>query len=278
MKQILVPTDFSENSFNALAYAVAFYKNTACTFYIMNIGALSESGIATNGFALNNNAIDLPSKMALLEEKIQEISKNNTSKLHLFYGLQEFGNFIDIIRKTIVEKKIDLIVMGTKGTSTLKNTFIGSNTEDVITKVAANLLIVPKKCKFQPLHKIVFPTNFNNFYSFDILQSLTEILRISNGVLEVMSVMVTEKLNSSQEKNKNYLHEYLDEVFEDRYHFYSEKNKNVKDAIEDFTITHAIDMTIMAAKNLNYLQQLLFNSTIKRISKHTKIPVFVLHE
>ena len=225
MKQILVPTDFSENSFNALAYAVAFYKNTACTFYIMNIGALSESGIATNGFALNYNAIDLPSKMELLEEKIQEISKNNTSKLHLFYGLQEFGNFIDIIRKTIVEKKIDLIVMGTKGTSTLKNTFIGSNTEDVITKVAANLLIVPKKCKFQPLHKIVFPTNFNNFYSFDILQSLTEILRISNGVLEVMSVMVTEKLNSSQEKNKNYLHEYLDEVFEDRYHFYSEKKQ-----------------------------------------------------
>ncbi|WP_165748529.1 universal stress protein [Cellulophaga sp. Z1A5H] len=278
MKQILVPTDFSENSFNALAYAVAFYKNTACTFYLMNIGSLSESGIVSNGLALNYNKVDTHSKMELLEENIKEISKKHPSEQHQFYGLQEFGNFIDIIRKTILEKKIDLIVMGTKGTSTLKNTFIGSNTEDVITKVAANLLIVPQKCTFQPIGKVAFPTNFNNFYSFDLLESLTEILRISNGELEVMSVMLTDQLNNSQEKNKNYLHEYLDEVFEERYHFYSEKNKNIKDAIEDFTITHAIDMTIMAAKNLNYLQQLLFNSTIKRISRHTKIPVFVLHE
>ncbi|WP_158976640.1 universal stress protein [Cellulophaga sp. L1A9] len=278
MKQILVPTDFSENSFNALEYAVAFYKNTACTFYVMNIRSLSDSGIASNGFALHFNKVETPSKMELLKEKIKEISQNNTSDLHQFYALQEFGNFVDIIRKTILEKKIDLIVMGTKGAAGIKNTFIGSSTEDVITKVAADLLIVPKNVKYQPIKNIAFPTNFNNFYSFDILESLTEIVRVSEGTLKVMNVLVTEALNTSQEKNKNYLHEYLDEVFEERYSFHSVKNKNVKNAIEDFTLLHQIDMTIMAAKNLNYLQLLLFNTTIKRISRHTRIPVFILHE
>jgi nucleotide-binding universal stress UspA family protein len=278
MKQILVPTDFSEDSFNALEYAVSLYKNTACTFYIMNIGALSASGIAPNGFSLNYNKIDERSKMELLQEKINEVSQNNGSEIHQFYALQEFGNLIAIIRKTILEKKIDLIVMGSKGASSFKNTFIGSNTEDVITKVASNLLIVPNGSTYRPIKNIAFSTNFNNFYSFDILESLTEIVRISTGFLMVMNVLVTEALNTPQEKNKKYLHEYLDEVFEDNYSFHSLKNKNVKDAIEDFTQTHNIDMTIMAAKNLNYIQQLLFNSTIQRISRHTKIPVFVLHE
>ena len=132
MKQILVPTDFSEHSFNALEYTVAFHKNTACTFYIMNIGSLSESGIVSNGLALNYNKVDTHSKMELLEENIKEISKKHPSEQHQFYALQEFGNFIAIIRRTLLEKKIDLIAMGSKGNTNFTKKFIGSNITPVL--------------------------------------------------------------------------------------------------------------------------------------------------
>ena len=36
MKKILLPTDFSENSLNAIRYAVQLFKNEKCVFYILN--------------------------------------------------------------------------------------------------------------------------------------------------------------------------------------------------------------------------------------------------
>ena len=36
MKRILLPTDFSENAFNAIVYAVQLFKDEKCTFFLLN--------------------------------------------------------------------------------------------------------------------------------------------------------------------------------------------------------------------------------------------------
>ena len=35
-KNILIPTDFSENAWNALSYALNLFKDEKCTFYLLN--------------------------------------------------------------------------------------------------------------------------------------------------------------------------------------------------------------------------------------------------
>ena len=35
-RNILIPTDFSENAWNALNYAVHLYKEDECSFYLLN--------------------------------------------------------------------------------------------------------------------------------------------------------------------------------------------------------------------------------------------------
>jgi len=42
MKNILLPTDFSENSLNAIDYAMHFFENWECDFYILNVQKVSE--------------------------------------------------------------------------------------------------------------------------------------------------------------------------------------------------------------------------------------------
>ena len=36
MTRILLPTDFSDNSFEAIRYALMVYKDIECTFYLLN--------------------------------------------------------------------------------------------------------------------------------------------------------------------------------------------------------------------------------------------------
>ena len=37
MANILIPTDFSDNAWNAVEYAVEFFKNSSCNFYLLHV-------------------------------------------------------------------------------------------------------------------------------------------------------------------------------------------------------------------------------------------------
>ncbi|HAT67935.1 MAG TPA: universal stress protein, partial [Flavobacteriaceae bacterium] len=42
MRKVLIPTDFSRNAWDAIAYAVDLFKNEPCEFYILNVYSLAD--------------------------------------------------------------------------------------------------------------------------------------------------------------------------------------------------------------------------------------------
>lgn len=278
MKNILIPTDFSANSCNALEFAIRLFKNEACNFYILHVGNLKESSVESNSFTFPTEKISptIKERLNILFERIATLPVGQN---HHYIALQEYGNFIALLRKTVDDKKIDLIALGTKGASGIKASIVGSNTGDVITKVACNVLVVPEKATVSIPKKIVFPTDYNLFYTHPILESVTEILVISKAHLNVLNVSQGQsQLRKSQEKNKAYLQDYLEETFPHTHSFHSMTDENVKTAILNFVADNSIEMVMMVAKNLNFLQQLLFDTTIEKLSFHTTVPLLVLHE
>ena len=168
--------------------------------------------------------------------------------------------------------------MDTKGASGIKEKIIGSNTGDVITKIPVNLLVVPENATYTELKNISFPTDYNIFYSYSILNTITELLHMNEGFLHIINSSTKKNLNVVQQKNKAYLQDYLEEVFENNHCFHRTGNMKVKNAIEDFTTTGKTDMIVMAAKNINFIQQILFDNPIQKLSFQTKIPLFVVHQ
>ncbi len=278
MKNLLIPTDFSANSWNALEYAVRFFMNEACNFYILHIGDLKESSVNSNSFTFPVEKIStsIKEKLNSLFIRIEGLPINEK---HHFIALQEYGNFVDIMRKTVEAKKIDLMVMGTKGASGIKASIVGSNTGDAITKVPCNVLVIPEYAKITIPKKIVFPTDYNIFYSYAILKALTETIRITKAKLEVLNVLTNNnQLTIEQEENKRYLQDYLEETFQHTHSFHNSVNKNIKTAIQHYVASNHGKMVVMVAKNLNFLQNLLFDSSVEKVSFHTTVPVLVMHE
>ena len=278
MKNILLPTDFSDNSWNALEYAVGLFKDVPCNFYVLHIGRLNQSSAKGNSFTIPQpRDRKIRKKLNLFFDRIELLPQN---RRHHFVAIEEYGTIVDAIRKTVDDKNIDLIVMGTKGASGVKAAIIGSNTGDVITKVACNVLVVPEKATIViPPKEIVFPTDYNIFYSHTILEAISEILDISKAKLQVLNVLKSSLLlTPEQEKNKGYLQDYLEETFQDAHRFHDAINKNIKTAIMQHVVMGNAELVIMVAKNLNFLQNLFFDSTIEKVSFHTTVPLLVLHE
>ncbi|MEX0291583.1 MAG: universal stress protein, partial [Flavobacteriaceae bacterium] len=173
MKNILIPTDFSQNAWNALEYAAKLFKDVPCTFHILHIGDLKDSDIKGNFLVMPLKQVEVKIKQELdhLFERIKQLPENRN---HHFIALQEYGNILNTVRKKVEDNNIDLIVMGTKGASGVKKTIVGSNTGDVITKIQCNVLVVPEKAHFVLPKHIAFPTDYNIFYSYAILECISD--------------------------------------------------------------------------------------------------------
>ncbi|SDS17596.1 Nucleotide-binding universal stress protein, UspA family [Formosa sp. Hel1_31_208] len=280
MKNVLLPTDFSENSWNAIEYAIKFFENKTCNFYVLHVNTLDNLIVGDTAYIPTQQEIENiyinPSKLKLRKilKRISDTFKTN--KNHKFYTLTDYSFIIESIRKHVDEKRIDIIVMGTKGASGLKEYIIGSNAGDVITKVKCTTLIVPENAKYKQLKELAFPTDFSMSYDIQTLQPISELVQSKHAYLRVLHI--TKKnaiLNMEQESNKEILEDFFDGI-DLSFHYLT--NNKVEDAIQCFVESRDIDIIVMVAKNLNYFQHILFHSRVEKISYHTLIPFLVLHE
>lgn len=280
MKNILLPTDFSENSWNAIAYALHFFEKTTCTFYLLHVNALSYIAATDSPYITDKdfveNTFTKPAKKQLkaLLKRISTEFPESTN--HHFFTLTDYNFFVESVRSHVLEKKIDMIVMGTKGASGLKKVIVGSNAADVIKKVKCPTLVVPEDAQFVDLDEIAFPTDYLLTYGVHLLKPLYNILDVHNSSLQVVHITnKSAELSIEQQDNKDLLNEYFNRF---RVKFYNLSNKNVEDAIECFVQSRDVKMMAMVAKNINYFQRILFHNKIEEITYHTKIPFLVMHD
>ncbi|WP_111710023.1 universal stress protein [Lutibacter citreus] len=278
MRNILIPTDFSDNSWNAIKYGLNYFVNTECTFYLLHVTMYSylinedtaiTSGIKIDETLINKSKVDLEK----LLEKVKNIDKN---KNHHFKLLNSYNFFIDAVKSQIKENNIDFIVMGTKGASGLSEIIIGSNTADLITQVKCPVLIVPENSKYKIPREIAFPTDYNIYYNPDILLEILNLAKRNLSSLRILHVgRKGEELTDFQIENK----EFLSNFFANENHsFHFITNKKIEQGIQCFVESRDVDMIVMIAKNINLFQRILFKPTVEDISYHTEIPFLVLHE
>ncbi|MDC1162479.1 universal stress protein, partial [Tenacibaculum sp.] len=233
MKKILLPTDFSENSWNAIEYALNFHKNVVCNFYLLHVSKPTNIITHQTNYIKNQvvaENISLKNKFKKLLNLIA--TKTLINKKHSFYTLIEHDSLISSIRNQVEKKKIDMIVMGTKGATGLKEFIIGSNSGDVITKVACTTLIVPEKASYKTLTEIALPTDYVLSYKIQLLKPIAKILEKTNSSLRIVHVNKKDSyLNADQQINKNLLENFFKPF---THSFHSLTNRKVEDAIDCF--------------------------------------------
>ncbi|WP_147677576.1 universal stress protein [Algibacter pacificus] len=279
MKNILIPTDFSENAWNAIEYALQFFGKSSCNFYILHIDTSVSPKytevMANIGETEVSNVLGNTSKKRL-HDTIERIIKSSCfNENHKFYPVIDENFLINSIRKHVEQKKIDFIVMGTRGASNIHNLAVGSNTGNVITKVKCNTLVIPENAKYINLKEIAFPTDFSFFYHSETLQPMADIVEENHAAVRALHINNSKAdLNEDQKKNKEFLDDYFNNQ-EHSFHFLT--NNHIEIAMQDFVEKNKINLIAMLAKNLNYFQKILFHPTTPKVSYYTDVPFLVLH-
>ena len=139
-KNILVPTDLSDDGEQALDYACELARTLGATVHVINVLGIPALGVPELGVALTSTMID-----SLIEDNQATLDALVARKR----GLAQFGQVLlrtgdarDVINTTASEIGADLIVMGTHGRRGVARALLGSVAEAVVRTAPCPVLSV----------------------------------------------------------------------------------------------------------------------------------------
>jgi len=160
MKRILVPTDFSQHAEDALKVAAQIAKKDNSEIIILHMLELPQQ---MNDAILGGKSI--PETM-LFMKKANEMLDEIASRSYLdgipVTEIAKIDRPIHGISQVSKDYEIDLIVMGSHGSSGIQELLIGSNTEKVVRNSEIPVLVIKKEILNFNAANIVFASDFTS--------------------------------------------------------------------------------------------------------------------
>lgn len=277
MTSILLPTDFSDNSWNAIKYAIQLYKDEECVFHLYNaytpvVYNVEYLLVAPAQFGLGD-AVRHTSQESL-KNMVSRISKEfGVTKNHKFETVARFDSLISGIKEVIEERHIDLVVMGTKGATGAKEILFGSNTVQVFKNIKCPILAIPSEYDYEAPREVLFPTDLEVNYQITKISLIKKLADWHQSRVHVLHVSSGSELSATQKTNQLQLENFFKET---TVVFHNVANKHIPDAIAEFQVKHKINFLVMINNKHSIFENLFFKNTINQIGFHLEIPFLVI--
>jgi len=274
MKNILIPTDFSDSSKAAASYAIEFAKasNASITFlHVFHIPMVtSEATVVMPNFdALEKDSMDALQK---LEESLR-LQHKLTTKANC---IVKPGFLIDEMKDVIKENKIDLVIMGIAGAGKLAEVLIGSNTTIAIHNLDCEVLVVPNDSVYKPIKNIAFACDFIKVKESPAISNIKNWAKTLNAKTFILNIVSPEEKPSTEKAIAGIKLESIFDSIEHSLHF--PENDDITYAINDFVEKHNIDLLIMIPRKHNIFTSIFHKSNTKKMAFHSHIPLLTIHE
>lgn len=279
-RKILLPTDFSNNAWLAVKYAIELYKDDTCDFFLLNVYHATTNIVDSllnmePGSELYEIAKEESQKgLAHILDKIVLCDYNNPK--HKFIPVSQFNNNIEAIKNIVEEKDIEIIVMGSKGKTGDKKVVFGGTALYVMEKVRnCPVIVVPEFAKHTMPKEIVFPTSYKTHYKRRELKYLTDIAKKCEATIAILHVFKENELDKNQQEHKK----MLEEIFEEAtYTFHELSNHSIETAVDIFVESRDSDMVAFINKKHSFFGSILTQPLVKGLNYNSKVPILVMHD
>ncbi|WP_179006729.1 universal stress protein [Winogradskyella forsetii] len=271
-KNILLPTDFSDNAWCAAVYALKLYANVECNFYFLHSWSVLPNTARTY---ITSNYVNTVKEKALQQlADLKHTAENaNVNANHSFEIILSKEKLQKAITTAVEKHKIDLIVMGTKGASKTRELFFGSNTVNTIKSKLCPIFVVPDEYDFVTPKQIAFPTDFNRFYGEELLP-IKHLADMNNSKIRIVHITKNSNLTSMQDYNLAMLKVYL-ENHPHTFHWmpdYANKVQEINDFIEELDI----NILVMINYQHSFIEKVMNEPVVHKIGFHPKIPFLAI--
>ena len=149
VKKILAPIDFSEHSMDAMRNAMELAKDVGAEVHLVHVIAPHHHFIPLPLATSGEESRELVREAAMIEQAEQELARikkddfGDSKKVSTFAVI---GHPVQKLVDYAKEQAIDLIVMSTRGRSSVEQMLLGGTTEKLVRSAPCSVLVMrPRK-------------------------------------------------------------------------------------------------------------------------------------
>lgn len=258
MKNLLVPTDFSECADNAVAAALSLARVFEAKVHLFHVTEVPAKGAKEEADVLRQ------------QKQLQAIFDQHPElDITIF---QATGVLHKAIDDYLGKHGIDLIVMGSHGASGKSQYFIGSNTQKVVRTVHCPILVIKNRLEEVNFSRVVFASSFNEKEREPFLR-FREFVKPFIPEIHLVMVHTSSFFDPPYVFSKEVMEDFkaLCHPFPCKTHVFSDYS--IDRGIRAFT--REIDAQLIGISNYHRqpLRRLLVGSNVEAIINHAEIPV-----
>ena len=281
IKNILFPTDFSDNAQNAFRDFLWLADQWGARIQVLHVVYPSY------------DALDLPVMAAKATEEKVETARTvlqsfvdlGITQVQAAYTFQhvpdihadvEVGSPVGVIAQVARRDESELIVMGTRGSHNLLEHIFGSVATGVMEKAPCHVWVVPEEAGFGTVDIVAYGADLTTADPYYIWK-IGQVLESFGAILHCVHARVGEE----QEHDINI--EALEAFFEEhapslQIRFLRYAGKSVTEALESFADEYGVDLLVMYAPHHSILDRILRPGFTKQVALSTRVPLWVLKD
>ncbi len=274
MKNLLLPTDYSSNAVNALAYALNFAKEIGASVNIFNVASNppfdSLSNLKTPISELSTDQLPTSKLTNFVKRAIDSKALGAPESNPIGF---ELGTGFAAPEIRARSKDYDYIIMGKKGENSIGEKLFGGVTTSVIATADCPVLTVPEKARYKDIDNILFAIDYNSITTTSV-NSMIDIAEQLNATLHFVHV------STNTEEDQNITEDLLEEIltmskipqiaFEV---VILKRAGNTNKTLEQFVKDKSIDLICMVRGDKGIFKKLFLESHTRSMCYSTEIPL-----
>ncbi len=270
MEKILVPTDFSEASENAAAFAADIARDTGADLYLLHV---MEIPTHSTNYTFEEYQ-EVPEGVALMKaakERFKQFKEKPIFKGVNVVEAVQFERTYENIVQQAKKHDIDLIVMGSHGATGMKEMFVGSNTERVVRMAHCPVFTIKSSVKPDQIDQMVFASDFNPeiYSSFPRIKQLADLF---NAKLHLLKVVTPNSFETSA-KSKQEMEDFAKEFELKNYTVNIYNDEYIEAGILNFSESVNADLISLSTHGRRGLVHLINGSLAEDVANHADRPV-----
>ncbi|MFM1877093.1 MAG: hypothetical protein RL266_2830 [Bacteroidota bacterium] len=270
--KILIPTDFSLLARKAAEYAVSLSANLDAEYILLhcdNVPRPSYAFVNKLDEILRQEALKTATELA---DSVRHSTGINAKITCDF----TFGDPIEVLENYSKEHGVDLIVMGTKGESVIKNKIFGSVAAGVLEHVSCPTIFVPSNAEStnRPEH-IAFATDLTNVD--EEIEELIAFAQFFNATIDVVHVYpdVIDPSTFDEEATKL---EMIAKTSYPQITFNAVMDDDIIAGLDAFVRSDHPDLIAMFTYKTGILEYLFNTSYTEEMTMHSKTPLLIMRK
>lgn len=271
MLRILLPTDFSLLARKAAVFAHQLSQQLDAEFILLHCDDKPRPA-----YAMMRKIDDILRKEAM--ETLRELAESIQKETGLPAPIKVdflMGDPISSMEKYCKHNQIDLVIMGTKGETVVKNRLFGSVASGVMENVSIPILFIPAAAEPQTPRNIVFATDLT-----DLERELKEVIsfaRFFSAKVHVVHIYPDILKPDTFDEERTQL-DLIAKTDYEHLTFNAVMDSDIIKGINRFIDAESPDMLAMFTYKTGILEYLFNESIAEELAAHASKPLLVLRK